>query len=456
MHRPDVDCLPASRPYAASPIHRRAKRSRLVWILLCAISGMSWQGGTISRAEGFRNPPPGAFGLGRSGGRFAHVDDASAAFQNPANLVDLNRPAFAVAPGFVHIRVEHSSALGKAETTDPWKVLPHFFVAMPLPESRVAFGLSVTVPFGLSNEWETDDGLFAPPPAPGAWRYAAPYYSELQTIHVNPSMALSLSESLSLGLGVDAMWSKLSLRQYYPWFMIPGFGGATEGKLGFSGDGIGVGANGAVTWRIDDRQRVALTVRSPIQVEYEGHTELENVPAGFPIPSRADSESSIRFPLILGAGYGIELNDKVRLEASFEWLQFSLFRQLALDFFNAPPGALAPGAARLEIPQNWKDTWTAGIGADWRFAPAWTLRCGYQFYESPVPDSTFSPTIPDANQHAFTVGIQYRRGRHAVEAAYGGILYDDRDIRNNIVNPAYNGHYEMCVHLMALSYQMEF
>ena len=34
-------------------------------------------------------------------------------------------------------------------------------------------------------------------------------------------------------------------------------------------------------------------------------------------------------------------------------------------------------------------------GFDYQFAPNWVVRAGYQFYQSPVPDSTFSPTIPD-------------------------------------------------------------
>ena len=40
-----------------------------------------------SLAEGFRNPTSGAINLGRSGGRIAHVDNASAITQNPANLM---------------------------------------------------------------------------------------------------------------------------------------------------------------------------------------------------------------------------------------------------------------------------------------------------------------------------------------------------------------------------------
>src|SRR5690242_8086046 len=53
-------------------------------------------------AEGFRNPPAGAFNLGRAGGRIAQIDDSSAVAQNPANLVDLQSPEVNFAPSFVY------------------------------------------------------------------------------------------------------------------------------------------------------------------------------------------------------------------------------------------------------------------------------------------------------------------------------------------------------------------
>ena len=74
-----------------------------------------------------------------------------------------------------------------------------------------------------------------------------------------------------------------------------------------------------------------------------------------------------------------------------------------------------------------------------------------------MPDHTFSPTIPDANQHAITTGISYTGGAHRAEFSYGYIRYDDRDINNS--DPAaaiFNGHYEMMVHLFSVGYTYQF
>ena len=113
------------------------------------------------------------------------------------------------------------------------------------------------------------------------------------------------------------------------------------------------------------------------------------------------------------------------------------------------------GIPSSTIAQNWRDTFTLGVAGDWQVAPAWTLRAGYQYYQTPVPNSTFSPTIPDANQNVLTFGLAYRHNQHALEAAYGLDFYDRRNITSD-QNPAYNGTYNLHVHLFSFSYRYSF
>jgi long-chain fatty acid transport protein len=397
--------------------------------------------------EGFRNPPPDSFSLGRAGGRIAQIDNAAAVQQNPANLVGLTNVQFEFTPSIIYIHVKHTSMGGSdAETTDPWKVLPNAYGVVPLMGGKLVAGLGVTVPYGLSNEWKKD-GAFADPLG---LRYQAPWYTELKTINANPAIAFNLTDSLSVGAGLDVMWSELTLKQFYPWAP---WGSSTEGNLKAQGDGIGFGGNVGITWRIAERHRLALTYRSPVSVDYSGDFTVDNIPpfaAGAGVTARSDFSSHINFPTIIAAGYGIDLSDRVRLEVDGEWLQFSNFKSLDLGVENN--AVLFPSTS---IPQNWKDTFTVGVGGDWRFSPEWILRFGYQFYESPVPDSTFSPTIPDANQNVITVGLGYHHGPHSFEVAYGLDFYDERTITAD-QNPAFNGNYNMTVHLFSMAYRLNF
>lgn len=402
--------------------------------------------------EGFRNPPAGTFDLGRSGGRIAQVDDASAIQQNPANLLDVKQVQLDFTPSIVYIHADYTSQSGvAAETQNPWKLLPNFFASMPVMENRVVIGLGLTTPYGLANEWK-QTGAFADPLG---LKYQAPYFSELMTINANPTVAVRLLDNLTLGAGLDVTWSQLTFKQLYPWLAFPGSAiTAPDGEIKTQGDGFGFGGNAGLTWQIAEKHRIAVTYRSPISVNYDGDFQINNVTptaAAFGATPQSRFETKIKFPTIVALGYGIQITDNLRLEMDGEWLQFSNFKSLDLNVGNN--ALLFPSGT--SIAENWKNTYTLGFGGDWRFSPDWIVRFGYQHYETPVPDSTISTTIPDANQNVFTIGLGYHHGHHTLEGAYGFDVYADRTITDNM-NPAFNGSYAITVHLFSLSYRYSF
>jgi long-chain fatty acid transport protein len=316
-------------------------------------------------AEGFRNPPPGTFDLGRAGGRIAQVDDSSAVQQNPANLVDVTNREFQLTPSVVYIGVDYHAQSGEsASTRDPLKLLPNLFFSLPSKNDKAAFGIGITIPYGLSMEWKKNTSAFADP---ATWRYNATYFAALTTININPTFSFRLSDSISFGAGFDLTWSELEFKQFAP----PPFPDGLELKA--KGDGYGYGGNFGITWQITDKQRLAFTYRSPMDVSYDGHYTVSSL-------ARGDFGSQIKFPTIISVGYGLQINDAIRLESDVEWLQFSRFKNLPANL---------NGLADINTPENWRDTFTAGFGGDWKFSDHWVLRGGYQFYQSPVPDSTF-------------------------------------------------------------------
>jgi len=419
-------------------MHRAHRLSRMQKYICAALAAA----GAVSavKGEGFRNATMGTFGLGRSGGRIAQVDDASAVQHNPANLVNVTNAEAQFAPSAIYINVDYESPSGqKASTIHPWKILPDTFFSVPLIDDRLVAGLGITVPYGLANQWSTSASAFAQGLPPGPLAYTAPTYSQLLTINANPSLAYKINDHLSIGAGLDVMWSKLEFKQYLSPF-VPNF------QADASGDGVGVGGNIGLTWRVTDRQQIALAYRSTMVVRYSGTTQFENGPA-FP---DASFNSKITYPNIVSIGYGLDVTDTVRLETDFEWLNFAQFQSLPINIGNN-----LVGVPSQDIPEKWHNTFTAGLGGDWKFADHWVLRGGYQFFESPVPDSTFSPTIPDANQNVITVGIGWNGKHSTLEASYGLDFYNDRHITND-QQPALNGTYTFNVHLISLTYSYSF
>lgn len=393
-------------------------------------------------AEGLRNPPPGGFGLSRAGGKIAHVDDASAIHHNPANIVGIQDLTASVAPNFVYISADFQSSItgGTASTKDPWKILPNLFAVIPLKEDRYTLGLGVVTPYGLSNEWERQ-GAYGPG---GILRYASPYYTELKTINVQPTFAARINENFSAGIGVDIMWSDLDFRQIFPTFLL---GGVGDGDMRARAQGTGYGFNLGLTYKIGDRHTLAATYRSPISINYDGKFTMGNPPPG--TPTRSTFGSHIKYPTIVGLGYGLQVTEDVRIGADFEWLQWSNFNQLPVGV-GAPPPGLPTG-----LNQNWSNGFTAGIAGDWQINENWAVRGGYQFYDSPIPDHNFSNSIPGSDQNVLTVGLGWKSGRQRVELAFSEVFYKRRNITSN-QNPALLGTHKTTVHLFALTYQIGF
>lgn len=402
-------------------------------------------------ANGFRNPPAGAEALGRVGGKIAQVDDPSAVEHNPANLTELKKSEVMASMTVINTGTDFHAPGRSASTEDEWKYLPDVFAVVPLKNERFTVGLGVTTPFGQSTVWNQE----------GALRYVAPYSAELTVLNVNPAIAAKLSDKLSVAAGVDVYLSRLDIKQVLPWSMLTGVP-MPDGTARLKGDGAGVGGNAAMTYRPTKGQSIALTVRSPVTVDYSGDAEFSGMPVGaraLGLSPSSDFDSSIEFPAILGLGYGVELTDTIRIEADVEWVQFSSYDSLSLDagnnnpLVNGPvsPNPLAPAVVR----QDWKDTWTYGVGADWKAARDLTLRAGYIFLQSPVPEETLAPTLPDASRHVLSLGAGFHRGVHRLDLAYGYSVIGDRDVSRN-QNPAYAGTYETTSHLMSVSYGRSF
>ena len=394
---------------------KQDKRMKWALGLLLACSG------SYAMANGFRNPPAGAEALGRAGGNIAQIDDASAVEHNPANMTEIKEAQVMGAVTIINTSTEFHSPMGTAKTENPWKILPDLFAVLPSSNHTFTAGLGISTPFGQSTVWDKT----------GAFRYSAPYSAELTVINVNPSIATKLGDKVSVAAGLDVYLSRLDIKQVLPWSLMTR-GAMPDGTAHLQGDGAGVGGNAAITVHPTKAQSIALTYRSPVKVDYSGDSEFSGAQA-LGLPSSGSFDTSMEFPTIVGLGYGIELTDTLRVEADVEWIEYSRYDSLSLDAGNGNPLVNSPASpnprAPLVIPQRWKDTWTFGLGADWKATESLTLRAGYIFLQSPVPEETLAPTLPDADQHVFSLGAGVHRGQNRLDVAYGYSLIDDRNVK---------------------------
>lgn len=404
------------------------------------------------RAEGFRNPPEGGATLGRAAVNIAQDEDASTVARNPANLVLLPEAQVQVGANVFHTKVQFTSALSGQtdETEEPWKFLPYAFASLPLGRN-LALGLGVDVPFGQSMVWSKE----------GQFRYTAPTFAELRVFNINPVLSARIADHLCVGVGADVYISDIEIRQFMAWSQIGG-PGAADGLEKLNGNGLGLGGNAALTWLVTDDQRLALTYRSPVKVNYDGHFQVDNIPALLQrlVLPRSDFSTSITFPATIGLGYSCKPTDKWKVEADVEWIEFSRYDELTLDAgannpLLHPAGDPMPPSAPASLKQSWKDAWTAGLSAEYQCRPEWALRAGYQFIQTPVPDEMLAPTLPDDDRSVVSVGLGYKHGAHALDLAFLHSFFHRRTIASQPI-PFYNGTYDIHSRILAASYTLSF
>src|SRR5690606_29668848 len=56
---------------------------------------------------------------------------------------------------------------------------------------------------------------------------------------------------------------------------------------------------------------------------------------------------------------------------------------------------------------DWEDTMFYSIGAEWALNEAFTLRAGPAHDETPVPDATPTPRLPDNDRNWYSVGLTW-------------------------------------------------
>ncbi len=388
-------------------------------------------GSSPSFADFRAQPNPTAAATGRGGGNTVLNDDSSALFTNPAQLAALESGELQVNPALFLSELDYAVPGGAGSTGTLENFAGGASLATPFGEGGAVFALGVNGTYGLAAELPTSSAL----------RFAEPHQLELVAPQFSTGLALPLGDRLAAGATLDLIYADLSYRQAYSWraagVALP------DALLAMDADGWGVGASLGLSYRVGDAGQLGFRAKLPIDVELDGTFALGGA-------GRGPLQTDVQLPAELALGYGLQVNDSLRVGADVMWLGWSGFDETVID-----AGAFSALLGGGRIPRDWRDTWHAGFGAEYALNEHWTLRGGYQFTDSAVPDRTFTPTIPDSERHQLSVGLGWQSGRHAIDLGYSHSLFADRDISTNR-DPRLNGRYGFELGILQLGYRLSF
>lgn len=413
--------------------------------------------------QGFSINEQGTCAMGRANAGVAQpCDDGSAVALNPAALADLAGWRATLGGTLVVTGGDFTSDYTRRSTdleTDPVPA-PHGYLAWG-PSERLGLAVGAFAPYGLETTWPRSfDGRFSG------------YDNSLQTFYVQPTAAYRLTDRVAVGAGLDIAIGSVELNQRLDLSrqsLAPfGLGDGELSALGvpfhtdfadarFQASGAtGLGAHVGVRVRAHDRVRLGARYLSQVTLDYEGDARFEPVstglvlpagnPFGFPAGTPVDAllqgaglfaegaplgdqgvTTEITMPDQLVAGVAFDATDRLLLLADWQWMDWSDFDRVRLDFQNPA----TPDEVRIE---DFRDTNAIRLGAELEGGDGFTVRGGYTYNEAAAPDDVVTPLLPEAPRGQISLGGGWRSPTGLeVNVAYLFIGQEDR--RGRTVEP---------------------
>lgn len=359
-----------------------------------------------ARASGYAVYEWSARGTALGGAMVARDADPSAVAYNPANITDL--PGAQVQVGATAIKPNatmnfKSPAVEDRDFSDAIWGLPTAYYTQQLSD-HYWFGLGIFPRVGLGTEYAGGDNW--------AGRYNCSY-AGIQSLSINPNLAMKFSDQFSLAVGVDATY----LRFMYD-STIPG----ADVKQEIDADGWAYGFNAGARYRPYGWLAFGLTWRSQIDLSVDGHADFSRKSVT-PAPGKVDASGTEPIPESVTFGVMVKPIDRLSLEADVVWTHWSAYQALTINY----DPALLPGMSRVSKNKDWNNTWRFQFGAEYALTDSVDLRAGYVYDQSPINDTYEDFAVPCSDRQIVTVGAGWKVDQNWVlDVFYGYLWMTDR------------------------------
>jgi len=400
--------------------------------------------------SGFAVYTQGGSSLGQGAATIAHTDDPSAIFFNPALINKLEGTQVELGTTLLFPSRKFTSDFsGNTYETKSEVFYPSTLFITHKFNEKISAGLGVFNPFGLSTTWPDD------------WegRYIATN-SEMQTFNINPVISYQITPKISFAGGLDFLLLNATLEKKInqPAILYPN--PVPDINQKFKGDGNGIGFNVGILLEPHRDISIGASYRSEIKVDIDGKATFDKVnpllSAYFP---NTNGNTSITLPQQIHLGIYYKGFAPLTFEVALRWEGWSSYNQLKINL-DEPVGP-PPFGSRTSIERkDWKDTYSANIGAKYQLTDAVALLAGYLYGGNPIPDNRFEPAIPDANTHLFCIGTSIKQKKVKIDLAYAYQRLQDRNKNNDvgaessipdIFDARANGKYKSYLHMVGVS-----
>jgi long-chain fatty acid transport protein len=375
----------------------------------------------------FRVELPDAGPMGKGNTSVGEANRPSSVYYNPAGMNQIKRSEISVGTTFLAPRVSYQPSSGDAVQMRPNNFLiPHVYAVTPLNE-KLAFGLGATSYFGLTTEWAEDSPL----------RYNATK-SEIVNQDIMLSASYQATDQWSFAVSADNDDSRASKNKKLLQT------GGPDGNFQLKAKDNAWGYRLASMYKVTDKQQIGLMYRSRISHKYEGKGYLDNLNNNGNFYQTIFGGTAyettllekLTLPQSVVVGYSFKPLSKWTFNIDVEWMDWSSIKKEAVVWKDeTDPTRLAVLNTGNPAPRDWHSVWSQSVGAEYAATDHLRLRGGYYHHQSPIPQDTWDPNLPDSNSHGITTGFGYDiTSSLTVDMAYSLLLYEPRKIDNTVGN----------------------
>ena len=358
----------------------------------------------------------GARAAAMGGAVSASASPAFAPYYNPAALTKAKRASITAGSLVTQPEVSIDNYSMKEEPstdftddTDPL-VVPHISAVLPMGV-RFTAGVAVYVPWGMKIDWKKN--------TLGAHNS---YHSEYLREVITPTLAWKATDKLSIGGGISFGQSETGAS-----FIRYKSNTTFEGKLK---DDFNTSFNVGALYQATDRLSMGLTYRSRTSADFEGDLKINGVKTTT-VKMSYDHPEQIQ----TGVAYRLGKAKNILVEADATWTNWSINKSQLETFSPA-----IHNQNSKETPRNWDDTVKYSLGVEWVINPTITLRGGYLWDPTPVPDESLDFIWPDGDKHILSIGTGLTFGQFTVDIAASYANIPGRRVikgESGALNPSY-------------------
>ena len=372
-------------------------------------------------AGGYVIPHQTARGLGLSNAMTAGVDDPSAVYYNPAALSEVQGDNLLVSGSYVNLQNSVENSGRKSTNKHADNFLASFFANYRIPDSDFTLGIGTYAPFGLATEYDRD-----------AFTRFAAINTELKTIYVTPALSWSPTNYLSLGAGLSFVHASGAFSRA---LCLDPISGCTqplglEGTVRLTDTADAFAYNLGLLVKPTDNLKFGFSYRSRVDLRFDnGDAKFGGT---FSTSKTKADVRPLPLPPVINVGLFWQIMPAWGAELVYEYTHWSEFKNFTAAFspipIFLPLGAPIPG---FQLPEDWKNTSALRFGSSYALNQSWELRGGMAVEQTPIPNKTLSPGIPDADKLTLNAGVGYKWDKFSVDLGYMAVFYKTRRVTND-------------------------